>query len=265
MVHVTEEVLKKVALDQIVSNQYQPRLHFVEDEINALASSIREVGLLHPPVLCPILGTDQYEIIAGERRVIACRRLGLTHISAIVRARPSLQITALAALIENVQRVDLNPIEIARSMKILIDDFNFSQEEVALKTGKKRSTVANYLRILQLPSDYQEAISAGKITLAHAKVLLSCSPEKRASLFQKMLKDDLSVQEASTIALKTKKRPKAAPCQIYYQALEEKLQRRLGTRVEMMRAKKGGTIKLYFYSLDDLDRILDAIQVGEGS
>lgn len=264
---MTQEELKLVPLDAILSNRYQPRLDFVDDELDELAASIREVGLLHPPLISPIPGSSQYEIISGERRVLACRRLGFTHINAICRAKPPLQIAALAALIENVQRVDLNPVEIARSMKMLIDNFRFSQEEVALKTGKKRSTVANYLRILQLPREHQEAISRGVITLAHAKVLLSCSPSTREALFQRMVREELTVQEAVKFVKAASKRrgsgKKAG--QIHLQMLEERLQRRFGTRVEVAEAKKGGAIKLYFYSLDDLDRLLEAFQVEVGT
>lgn len=261
---MAQENLQKIPLDCIVSNRYQPRLEFGDDEIKELAASIAEVGLLHPPLIAKISGSDQYEIVAGERRVRATRHLGWTHIPAIVREKPTLQVAALAALIENVQRVDLNPIEIARSMKILIDDFGFNQEEVAIKCGKKRSTVANYLRILQLPKEIQEAISMAKITLAHAKVLLSCSVEKRDTLFQKMLRENLSVKVATELVSKGKKRTKPKAGEIHIRALEERLERHFGTRVELQSASKGGSIKLFFYNLDDLDRLLETLQVEVG-
>jgi ParB family transcriptional regulator, chromosome partitioning protein len=192
---------------------------------------------------------------------MACRKLGWKEITAQVRQKPSLEMTALLALIENVQRVELNPLEIARSMRILIDDFGLSQEEVAVKTGKKRSTVANYLRILQLSKDIQEAISHGKITLAHAKVLLSCSEKMRNILFQKMLKSNLSVQKATILANSEKKGAKKEKEDLYVKDLEERMSRHFGTRVELERAKRGGQIKLFYYSLDDLDRILEAFSL----
>lgn len=247
------QVLQEISLNDIVSNRYQPRSVFVEQDIVELAESIREMGLLHPPVVTKILGTSQYEIVAGERRVMACRHLGKKQIQVVVRARPSLEEIAHLALIENVQRVDLNALEIAKSIKTLIDDFHLSQEEIAVKIGKKRSTVANYLRILQLPKEMQQSISEGKISLAHAKVLLSCPPNERSKLFQKMLKDNLTVERATKLA-KNKNDD-----QIYYKDLENKLKRYFGMRVEVNGAKNRGSIVLPFTDLEELDTILDKI------
>lgn len=179
------QTIQEVSLDAIVSNRYQPRTVFVEDDIQELAESIRQLGLLHAPVVTKILGTSQYEIVAGERRVMACRHLGYKKIPVVVRERPTLEEIAQLALIENVQRVDLNPIEISRSIKTLMEDFGLSQEEVAVKIGKKRSTVANYLRILQLPASMQQALGECKISLAHAKVLLSCPEKSEAGFFRR--------------------------------------------------------------------------------
>ncbi|MBS0634194.1 MAG: ParB/RepB/Spo0J family partition protein [Verrucomicrobia bacterium] len=247
------QALQEISLNDVVSNRYQPRSVFVEQDIVELAESIREMGLLHPPVVVKILGTSQYEIVAGERRVMACRHLGLKNIQAVVRERPTLEEIAHLALIENVQRVDLNPLEIAKSIKTLIDDFNLSQEEIAQKIGKKRSTVANYLRILQLPREMQQAIHEGKISLAHAKVLLSCPQASRQKLFQKMLKENLTVEKATKLA-KNKNDD-----QIYYQDLENRLKRHFGMRVEVNGAKNRGSIVLSFADLDELDTILDKI------
>lgn len=251
------QTLQEVALNDIVSSRYQPRLKLVEEEIQELAASIQEVGLLHPPVVSPILGTSKYEIVAGERRVMACRYLELSHIVVVVRKRPSAQVLAHAALIENVQRVDLNPIEIARSMKALIDEFSLSQEDLAQKIGKKRSTVANYLRLLQLSKDIQEALSEGRITFAHAKVLLSCSDGKRKALFQKMLSDRLTVQKATKLA-----KDSSEPCH-YLKDLEKRLESHFSSRVKVDGGQKRGVISLHYYSLDDLDRILETLGVGE--
>ncbi len=245
--------LQEISLSDVVSNRYQPRTVFVDADIQELAESIREMGLLHPPVVTKILGTSQYEIVAGERRVMACRHLGLSHIQVVVRDRPSLEEIAHLALIENVQRVDLNPVEIARSIKTLIADFGLSQEEISIKIGKKRSTIANYLRILQLPKEMQGALETGKISLAHAKVLLSCEPKARAKLFQKMLKEDLTVEKATKIA-KTN-----SPDQLYYKDLENRLKRHMGMRVVVEGAKNRGTISLQFANLDELDLILEKI------
>lgn len=249
------QTLQEIPLNEIVSNRYQPRTRFVEDEIKELADSIRQVGLLHPPAVTKILGTAKYEIVAGERRIMACRYLGLSNVTCIVKAATSLQHTAQAALIENVQRVDLNPVEIARSIKILMEDFGISQEEIAVKIGKKRSTVANYLRILQLPEEMQEAISLAKISHAHAKVLLSCTGQARQKLFQKMLSEQLTVQSSSKIA-----KSETSTC-LHYKELEDRLRRHFATRIEVTGVKDKGTITLHFFSLDDLDRVLEKMQL----
>lgn len=247
------QTIQEVCLDDVVSNRYQPRTVFVENDIHELATSIQELGLLHLPVVTKILGTHQYEIIAGERRIMACRHLKYDRIQVVVRDRPTLEELAELALIENVQRVDLNPVEVARSIKTLIDDFSLSQEEVAVKIGKKRSTVANYLRILQLPPDMQHAMSEGKISLAHAKVLLSCAPKLRLKLFQKMLSENLTVEKATKISKKQN------GDQMYYKDLENKLKRHFGMRVAVDGSKNKGTICLKFADLDELDTILEKI------
>ncbi len=247
------QTIQEVFLNDVVSNRYQPRTVFVEEDIHDLAESIRELGLLHLPVVTKILGTSQYEIIAGERRIMACRHLGYSSVQVVVRDRPTLEEIAQLALIENVQRVDLNPVEVARSIKTLIDDFGSSQEQIALKIGKKRSTVANYLRILQLPADMQQAMSAGKISLAHAKVLLSCSQKERQKLFQKMLRENITVEKATKIAKKQQ------GDQLYYKDLENRLKSHFGMRVAVEGSKNKGTISLRFLNLDELDTILETI------
>ena len=245
--------IEEISLNDIVSNRYQPRTVFVDEDIRELAESIREMGLLHLPVVTKILGTTKYEIIAGERRIMACRLLGFSTIQAIVRSHPTLEELAHLALIENVQRVDLNAVEIAKSIKTLITDFGLTQEEIALKIGKKRSTVANYLRILQLPVDMQLAIMEHKISHAHAKVLLSCPPDNRRALFLKMLKESLTVDKATKLA---KKRDSD---QLYYKELETRLQRHFGMRVEVSGSKNRGSISLLFNDLDELDVLLEKL------
>jgi ParB family chromosome partitioning protein len=247
------QTIQEVSLDDIVSNRYQPRSHFEEEDLSELAESIKEMGLLHLPVVTKILGTGRYEIIAGERRIKACRQLGYKRVQVVVRPRGDLEEIAHLALIENVQRVDLNPLEVAKSIRTLIDDFGLSQEEIATKIGKKRSTVANYLRILQLSPPIQQAVQEGKITLAHAKVLLSCPETQREKLFQKMLKDGLTVDISTKIAKKKN------PDQLYYKSLEEQLKSHLGMRVEVKGSKNKGSIQLHFMDLDELDTLLDRL------
>ncbi len=249
--------IEEISLNDVVSNRYQPRTVFVDEDIRELAESIREMGLLHLPVVTKILGTAKYEIIAGERRIMACRHLGYERIQAIVRAHPSLEEIAHLALIENVQRVDLNAVEIAKSIKTLIEDFGLTQEEISVKIGKKRSTVANYLRILQLPFEMQRAISEHKISHAHAKVLLSCPEGARSALFHKMLKENLTVDKATKLI---KKKPSD---DIYYKELETRLMRCFGMQVEVAGTKNRGTISFSFNDLDELDVLLDKFGVSQ--
>ena len=149
--------IKEIDLDQIIVNPYQPRRHFSLEELEELASSIQMVGLIHPPVVRP-KERDMFELVSGERRFRAAQLAGLKKIHVLVRSSSN-SLSAQAALIENIQRVDLNPIEIAKALKSLIEQFNFQQEELAARVGKKRSTVANYLRLLGLPKNIQDSVS----------------------------------------------------------------------------------------------------------
>ena len=253
-----KDVLREVPLASIVSNRYQPRLGFRDEEIEELAASISEVGLLHPPLVRPIFGGDTYEIIAGERRVRACRKLGYDTISVLITTTSDHHHTAKAALIENMQRVDLNPIEIAKAMRQLLDEFGCTQEELAVKLGKKRSTVTNFLRLLQLPSLMQKAVSEQAISMAHAKVLLSCPEQKREELFLEILHKQTSVRHAENRVKEysTAKKEKTKN-QDYLKELIETLEERYGTRVEIEAIGNKGVVCIHFYSLDDLDRIVE--------
>jgi ParB family transcriptional regulator, chromosome partitioning protein len=253
-----KEKLLQIALQNIVSNRYQPRENFDENGVKELAASISEVGLLHPPLVRPIFGTSQYEIVSGERRIMACRLLGYAEVPVIVRDHIGHLQSAKAALIENIQRVDLNPLEIARSMKAMIEEFDLSQEELALQIGKKRSTVANYLRLLQLSSPIQEAIFEGKLSMAHAKVLLSCPEKDRKTLFEQIVEKELTVRKAAELSLSfLSKKKEAKAIDPYLKDLANRLQARFGTKVTIENRNGKGNVSLHFYNLDDLDRILE--------
>lgn len=246
----------------LVSNRYQPRLSFADDEVAELAASIAEVGLLHPPLVRPVHGSKLFEIVSGERRVMACRTLGYEKIQVLVRAQIDHTISAKAALIENMQRVDLNPIEVAKAILALMTELKCTQEEIASKIGKKRSTVANFLRLLQLPGHIQEAISSGSISMAHAKVLLSCKDAKRKELFNTIQKKNLSVRQAELELQKYEKiniKPKRGQNE-EVRDLVTRLERHFGSKVELKSSNKRGTLTLHFYSYDDLDRILELCQ-----
>lgn len=169
------DTIIEVDIDQIRVSPFQPRKVFTDEELNDLIVSIQSVGLIHPPVVREIRSGDRvlyYELIAGERRWRALQKAGYTSIAVVVADLPD-DIAAEATLIENIQRVDLNPMEMAEAFKRLIDVFGLTQDKVAMKVGKKRSTVANYLRLLSLPEAIRSQIYLGKVTLGHAKVILS--------------------------------------------------------------------------------------------
>jgi ParB family chromosome partitioning protein len=261
---VVEEKICEVDWEAIRVSPFQPRRTFSEEELEELAASIRAVGLIHPPVVRTIEGGGKilyYELIAGERRWRAAQKAGLAKIKVIVRASSD-EHAAKSTLIENVQRVDLDPIELAHAFKKLIDVFRMTQEEVAEKVGKKRSTVANYLRLLTLADPIKMAVSKGEITMGHAKALLSLeSPELRKQLAHLIVEKELTVREAERESRKLTRGKKITSQQqpdhaLFAEELEERLQQYLGTKVTIDHNKNGGKILLHYYSLEDLERLL---------
>jgi len=266
--YLYEEKLVEAQLDEIGMNPHQPRRHFAAEDLEEMVISIREVGILHPPLVRQVKVEDsgkKYEIISGERRFRAAQLAGLASIKVLVRDS-SEKLSAQAALIENVQRVDLNPLEIAKALKSLMREFGFSQEEVALRIGKKRSTVSNYLRLLSLPLHIQESICQGVLTMGHAKAILSQEGyEKQNALYELILKDHLTVRDAEAMhSQKQKTTFVHRQADFFLDQLAEKLQRKIGTKVEMYaKGKKGGRIVIDYYSLDDLDRVLSFFNCGD--
>ncbi len=263
--NTTAEKLIEIEIFRLLSNPYQPRRQFDDEELQQLAASIQDVGLLAPPLVRKQQTGDFYEIVAGERRVLACKKLGLHRIPVYI-CDLDLQKSAEAALIENIQRVDLNPIEVALSCKQLIDEFDINQEQLAEKIGKKRSTVANYLRLLQLPFDMQQALVDNTIQVAHAKALLSeIDPHKRQQLFKRVVQEGLSVQKLERLLKTDKKNPThSQSADIYVSDLQDLLQRRFGTKVELKltgntKTGSSGSINIHYYSLDDLDRVIELL------
>lgn len=242
--------LVEINPQQLQRNRFQPRSVFKEEEIAELAESIRQAGLLQPPLVAQYIsqeGTILYEIIAGERRVQACKMLGMQQIPVYLVDMQD-EMRSQAALIENVQRVDLSAIEIAEALARLQQQFFLSQEQLAKKIGKKRSTISNYLRLLQLPPQIQAAIREKTITLAHAKVLLSCKTEvEQLHLFKKLLQEPLSVRKCSKL-LENKNQ--------FLRELEGRLIRHLNTTVSVSDRGGKGTITIQFSSYDLLDEIL---------
>lgn len=265
----TEEIAREIDIAKIVVNPYQPRRHFAAAELEELAQSIKSVGIIHPPLVRPCENSDQYELISGERRFRASQLAGLTRIPVFIR-QSSHAISAQAALIENIQRVDLNPIEIAKALKSLIEEFHFSQEKLALQIGKKRSTVANYLRLLGLPKNIQDSVASDIISMGHAKAILSLEGfEKQNLLFEMIVRDNLSVRETEEASLRIAQKAKKKLLvyinrDFYLEEIANRLQHKLGTKVTIQSSGKKGQITIQYYNLDDLDRLLAIFGQGQG-
>lgn len=260
-----KDEIREIEISKIFVNPFQPRRHFCQAELEELASSILSVGLIHPPVVRP-RDDQNFELISGERRFRASQLAGLIKIPVLVR-QSSNSISAQAALIENIQRVDLNPIEIAKALRSLIEEFGLNQDELAQRLGKKRPTIANYLRLLSLPKGIQESVSKNFISMGHAKAILSLEGfEKQNLLHELVLRDDLTVREteeaAQRIAEKAKKQALVyAPRDFYLEQLAEKFQQKLGTKVNIQGKGRRGRITIDYYSLDDLDRLMNLLGI----
>lgn len=246
----------KVPLHKIAPNPEQPRVQFDADKLGELAQSIREHGILQPLIVTRT--GENYELIAGERRLQASKQAGLTDVPVIVRDaddRTKLEL----AIIENTQRHNLNPIEEAKAYLRLMEEYGLHQEEVAKKMGKSRSVVANTVRLLHLPIEIQRAMIEGKISEGHAKALLSIeNPEKQRALFDMILKSELTVREAEvqarTVSVRThvRKNVSLSP-EIAERA--EKLREKFGTKVKISQSGNGGRIIIEYYSPEELQEI----------
>ena len=252
-----KEILE-IPVDHVSANPRQPRSFFSPSDLEDLIGSIKEHGLLQPITVTRI--GDKYELIAGERRLRACKTLGLKTIPAIVREANEQQKLELA-LIENIQRQDLNPVEEAISYKALIDEFNLTQDDVAKRVGKSRSNVANIVRLLDLPEYILSALKDGRIMKSHARTLLAeTDPKRQQELFEQMLNGGVTVRqvEARVTGIHAKrsvpinKDPNIA-------AHEKRLREILGTKVEIVESNGKGKISIAFYSRPELMELLDKL------
>lgn len=260
----------KVPISQILMNPHQPRKLFKEEEIRNLANSIKEIGLIHPLSVRKVQNSEYYELISGERRLRASKSAGLKKIPVIVRKIDALQ-SAETALIENIQREDLCPLEIAQALQFLIEKYQFNQETLAKKIGKQRSTIANYLRLLSLSESIQISLKRKKITMGHAKAILSLKKTKdRESLNTIILKEGLTVRQTESFVKRLKRKiekKKNSRCDqnFYLREIEEKLQQTLGSKVSIQNIKgKKGKISIDYYDWDDLERLLNLMNCNEG-
>jgi ParB family transcriptional regulator, chromosome partitioning protein len=249
-----------IKISDIFPNPHQPRLKFDEEKLKELSESIRAHGVIQPIVVSK--NEKSYELIAGERRFQAAKIAGLATIPAIIREVTEQEKLELA-IIENIQRQDLNPIEEAKSFQKLSMEFDLNQEEIAEKLGKSRSAVANKIRLLNLPVEIQKSLIEGRITEGHAKLLLAIpNPEKQRAFFDLILKNSLTVRQTESkvkeISVKTHKRNLAVDPET--KQIEEDLSGVLGTKVKLAKSGSGGKIIVEFYSQEELNNILSKIK-----
>ena len=258
-----KEKIQTLKTEQVFASRFQPRLTFSQEKIEELANSIREKGVIQP-ILVRATAEDRYELIAGERRLRAVKHLGLTEIPAIVRRVADADLLEIS-IIENIQREELNSVEEAKAYRRLAQEFGHTQDHIAARVGKDKSSISNLLRILNLPEKIQEFISNNSISFGHAKVLLSLGDAKQQLSFcDRIIKKNLSVRQFEQITSGYRARKKSSPRRQENEelkAIEEKLQHLLGTKVRLQHGKKRGKIVIEYYSLDDLDRVLKVLRV----
>jgi ParB family chromosome partitioning protein len=247
-----------VDVDRLRPNRFQPRTTIDEGKIDELARSIKANGIIQPIVVRP--ADEGYEIVAGERRWRAAQRAGLLKVPVAVRDIPDDRLLA-AALIENIQREDLNPIEEAHAYRRLADDFQLTQEQIADAVGKDRSSVTNYLRLLKLPAEVREHVAAGTLSMGHARALLAL-PDDAAQrrLARDIVAKALSVRETEALVKRASSppAPKSQPQKdVHTRAAEDRLRFALGTRVRIARAGKGGRIEIEFANENELQRLFE--------
>lgn len=253
----------EIAVNDIHPNPRQPRSRFDPEDLDGLAASIREHGVIQPLIVTQGSSLDQYTLIAGERRLLAARQAGLRTVPAVIRDASEQQLVELA-LVENVQRADLSPLEAAEAYRQLADDFGLSHEEIAGRVGKSRVAVTNTLRLLKLSAVVQQALADGRLSEGHARALLGLpSPQAQVAALKTILDHDLTVRQTEELVRKLTgqkpPRPPKASAPPEIQALEEKLRIYLGTRVSLNRSRKGGTLVIHFYSDEELDSLVNHI------
>ncbi len=258
----TREILE-LDIKTIKPNEYQPRRVFKDSTLNELVASIKEKGIIQP-IIVRKTANNLYQLIAGERRWRAAKMAGLASLPAIVKETTPAEALEIA-LIENIQREDLNPLETAEAFQRLINDFNLTHDDLSKKVGKDRATITNYLRILKLPPEIKKWIVEGSLSTGHAKALLQVENQRlQIEIAKKIIHKGLSVREAEILSKKgsssisrTKRKTRKDP---QIASLEEKLMHSLGTKVRLIhKSNKGGKIEIEYYSLEELDRLLEIL------
>lgn len=258
----------EVDIDLLSPNRYQPRGTPNDEGIEELAASIKSTGIIQPIVVRRVDG--RYQIIAGERRWRAAQRAGLLRVPVVVKEVPEGQDQRLLemALIENIQRENLNPIEEARGYRRLADEFHLTQDTIATAVGKDRSTVANLLRLLRLPEEVREDVAAGRLSMGHARAILALDQEQDQRNFARdIIARGLSVRETEQLVTHALAKKDAAPApprdektlDVHTRAAQDKLRMSLGTKVDIVRRGKGGEIRVVFKNEDELQRIYEIL------
>ncbi len=258
--------LTEVAVELITPNPRQPRTTLDDEALQELADSIREHGLIQPLIVTQV--GAEYQLIAGERRWQAARLAGLNTVPVILKEATPQQMLELA-LVENIQRADLNPLEEATAYRQLMDEFGLTQEQVAEKVGKSRATVANSVRLLRLPDEIKQALAENQIAEGHARALLALeSADEQCQGLKEVLRRSLSVRQTEEMVRRmvtgARSRTAPRPPTPETQALEDEFRRALGTKVQLFRSKKGGKLVIRFFSEEELQAIYDLIVGGEG-
>jgi ParB family chromosome partitioning protein len=264
-------VIAKIEIAKIKPNPYQPRETFDRTALEELKQSIVEKGVIQPITVRRLPG-GMYELISGERRVRASTEAGLTHIPAYIIEVESEKELLELSLIENIQREKLNPIEIAKAYQRLIEELGYTQEEIAKKIGKDRTTVANFIRLLKLPEQIQESLKRGEITMGHARALINLPSRKlQVEIWNKIVKQGWSVRKVEKIVrdlskgkIAEEKTTKKKTAQSEFRDIESKLKRIFGTQVKIKQTGNGrGEIVIEFYSDDEFERLLELFEVIE--
>lgn len=254
-----------VDIDDLEPNPLQPRTEWAEGNLDELAASIEQHGIIQPLIVSRGTGATSYQIIAGERRWRAAKLAGLATIPALVREVSTVEALELA-LVENVQRADLNAIEEALAYRHLQAEFELTQEQIASRVGKSRSAVANTVRLLEAPEPIRLAVVQGKISAGHARALLSLPGSvQQVAALEHVLSDELSVRQTEQYVRKLTEQPvrrqRTTELNPHDRAIRDSLQRQLTTKVDLKRTKRGGSLVIHFYSDDDLNELLDQFGV----
>ena len=259
-----DKEIQELPIEHIIPNRYQPRREFSDSELVELAESVKQNGLLQP-ILVRRKGDGFFELIVGERRLRAARIAGLHSVAAIVRNSNDEQAIELA-LVENLQRKDLNPMEAARAYHRMVQEFGFTHESIAQRLGKDRSSIANLVRLVNLPSEIQQLIESDLISTGHAKVILGLeNSEKQIKLARRIAQEQLSVRQAEEEVpreARWRKGKRVSWRRKPYPDLEERIQKHLGTRVTILKGKRSGKVVIHYFSSAELERLLEVLLGG---